>query len=563
LFEPQYTYFSYCISGHDQLDSDISLLPVSEAMKSKENTFDVIIIGSGMGALSAASILSQMYDKRVLILERHFKPGGFTHGFKRKSSFHWDVGVHYVGEMQAGSHPRAMFDYITKGQLGWNAMPDVYDVFDYPDMRFEAHVGAKRLQADLIDCFPQESEAIAKYFLDIKKCEKWLGRYSMSRTLSRNMKAFSTLLTYAGRRLVLQSTKSYMDAAFTDPKLKAILCSQWGDYGLPPSQSAFGVHALIAGHYMKGAYYPEGGSGKIAETILPIIESTGGQVLLNHEVQEILIKHKTAYGVRVVHTQGNQKLEKEFFAKTIISDAGAYTTYTKLIPDSYPIPFRDEVRNSQPGTSNVTLYLGLKESPSSLGIEGENYWLYSDYDHDSAFESRNEIVHGNIHSAYLSFPSMKDSIPKGHTAEIIGFCDFAPFSAWAEKEWKNRGDDYEEMIATITNAMEDFVEQRIPGFKDLVEYSELSTPLSSEHFTGHREGSIYGVPPTPDRFNKDWIGIRTPVKNLFITGADAVMLGIVTCMISGALTAGTIMGASTQIMKIFKTAIQYHEDLQI
>ena len=69
--------------------------------------FDVIMIGSGMGALTTASILAQIGKKRVLLLERHFKPGGFTHSFRRKK-YEWDVGVHYVGQMQPGSMARRM-----------------------------------------------------------------------------------------------------------------------------------------------------------------------------------------------------------------------------------------------------------------------------------------------------------------------------------------------------------------------------------------------------------------------------------------------------------------------
>ncbi|MCG6162365.1 NAD(P)-binding protein, partial [Leptospira bandrabouensis] len=68
-----------------------------------ETKYDVIIIGSGIGGLTAASILSQVANKKVLVLERHFKLGGFTHTFKRLGKFEWDVGIHYIGDLAEGS----------------------------------------------------------------------------------------------------------------------------------------------------------------------------------------------------------------------------------------------------------------------------------------------------------------------------------------------------------------------------------------------------------------------------------------------------------------------------
>ena len=119
--------------------------------KTMNEKYDVIIIGSGLGALSAASILAQMKNKKILILERHFKIGGFTHTFKRQGKFEWDVGLHYIGEMYNGSMSRSIFDFVTNGKVKWQPMPDVYDRFVYPDFTFDVTKGKHNFKKSLID----------------------------------------------------------------------------------------------------------------------------------------------------------------------------------------------------------------------------------------------------------------------------------------------------------------------------------------------------------------------------------------------------------------------------
>src|SRR5580658_10952823 len=92
-----------------------------------EDTFDAIVIGSGIGGLTAASLLARHAGRRVLILERHYTAGGFTHVFHRPG-YEWDVGVHYIGQVNDPASPvRRAFDHVSGGELDWVPMPDVYD----------------------------------------------------------------------------------------------------------------------------------------------------------------------------------------------------------------------------------------------------------------------------------------------------------------------------------------------------------------------------------------------------------------------------------------------------
>ncbi len=126
--------------------------------------FDVIVVGSGIGALTTAALLAKRAAKRVLVLERHYTAGGYTHVFKRPG-YEWDVGVHYVGEFHCpGSELTAIFDYVGNGGVEWAPVGDVYDRIAIGDETYDFVTGADRLQSCLKARFPGEERAIDRYF---------------------------------------------------------------------------------------------------------------------------------------------------------------------------------------------------------------------------------------------------------------------------------------------------------------------------------------------------------------------------------------------------------------
>jgi all-trans-retinol 13,14-reductase len=511
-------------------------------MSKTKNEYDAILIGSGMGVLSCASILTQLQKKKVLILERHFKLGGFTHTFKRKGNYEWDVGVHYVGEMQKWHIFRKIFDITTQGKVKWNRMPDKYDVFVYPGLKFNTYAGKKRFKQELIELFPNEEKGIKNYIIDLRKAVHWFYRYCVTRGIPNWLSPISKFLLKPSADIALMTVENYLNSRIHEPKLKAILASQWGTLGLPPSKCVFAIHALIVNHYINGAFYPVGGAKVIADSIIPIIESNGSKLCVNHNVTEILIKDGKAIGVKAVHKTGKEFIEKEYYSDIIISGIGADATYNRLIPQDIHLPFREECKRIAHGISCITLYLGLKESPRKLGLHGENYWLYASIDHEKNFSERNEIIQGKVSHVFLSFPSLKNPSAKAHTAEIVTFIDHEPFKQWANQPWMNRDKAYEELKNEITEALINFTNKYIKGLKELIDYKELATPLTTVSMTGHEKGYIYGLPVTPERYKLNWLGARTPIKNLYLTGVDTLVHGVVGGMLGGALTAGIVMG---------------------
>jgi all-trans-retinol 13,14-reductase len=497
--------------------------------------YDAVVIGSGMGGLTSAALLARLHGKRVLVLERHYRAGGFTHTFARPGGYHWDVGLHYVGDVERPGMQRDVLEAITGGALAWTKMADPFERLVFPGFEFGIHSGEENFASDLAAAFPAEEKAIRRYFRDVRRAASWLA-VPGSRGVAPKPVHWAIAAALLPRRSLAQSTtREYLDLHFRDPRLKAVLGARWGDYGLPPAESSFAAHALITSHYLGGGYYPVGSSARIAEAAKKVIEAAGGEIRVRAEVERVLVRGGRAAGVRM-------KSGEEILAPLVVSNAGARNTYLRLLPDEVHLPFRRELEGIPPGKGTLTLYLGLSESPASLGVRGENFWIHDDLDQDGMWSRRNQVLRGEVPHLYLSFPSMKDPAARAHTAEIITAVDGEAFARWQGTDWMKRGAEYEAQKQRIAEALLATVERRLPGFGRLVAHRELSSPLSTLHFTAHPGGEIYGIPCTPERLRMKWLGPRTPLPGLFLTGADAMSLGIVGAMMGGMMSVAAATG---------------------
>ena len=510
-------------------------------MRSDTRHFDLIVIGSGIGGLTVASLMTQLGHQRVLVLERHFRLGGFTHSFTRPGQRSWDVGLHYVGGMGTGETGRQLFDLVTDRGVQWRKMPSPFEKFVYPDFTFDVPDDEERYRQALVGRFPHERAAIEKYFRDLHAAAGWFGTRILAEAVPAVVAPLLRAASRGRRALALSTTADYLDEHVRDPQLKAVLASQWGDYGLPPSESAFAIHALVTTSFLGGGYYPIGGAGTIASSVADIVATHGGQCLTGHRVTEIVVADGAAVGVRV-ESRRRQEADMKFTASRVVSDAGAFTTFCGLLPPSVPIPFRADLERVAAGHGFVTLYLAFKENPASLGFRGENHWIYDGYDHDALFRQHGAVLEGRPSGCYLSFQSLKDPKATAHTAEIIAFLDYESVEAWKDKPWRNRGEDYDALKHRIAEGLLEFVDRRYPGFRNLVDYCEVSTPLTVERFTGHPRGSVYGVPATPARFEQPYLKVATPLRNLYLTGADVASPGIMGAMMGGVATTARLLG---------------------
>jgi len=506
-----------------------------------EDSYDCIIVGSGLGGLSCAALLAKKGQK-VLVLERHYTAGGFTHAYSRKG-YEWDVGLHYIGRVhKEESSLRRLFDEITDNELKWQKMGPHYDNMILGDEEYQYLEGVDNFKNKMKEYFPKEEKAIDQYIDLVKKVNRSTSSYFIQKIFPKwariLMSPFmgKTFLKYASK-----TTKEVLNELTSNKKLAAVLCGQWGDYGLPPGKSPFSMHAMIANHYLDGGNYPIGGGSKIAETIEKVIHKCGGQVITNASVKEILIENDKAVGVLL---ENGKKIK----AKDIISNTGVINTYKHLIPSSYSKKLGLE-KILKPLTSSIghyCLYIGLKGTTEELQLKTTNQWIYLDENHDKNIENFLKDPSGDLPLIYISFPSAKDPswndrYPGKSTIEMITLSSYDWFKKWEETSWHKRGDDYEALKEEVSQKFLKTLYKRYPQLKGKVDFYELSTPLSTKHFGHYQRGELYGIDHDEKRFASH-ISTRSPLKNLYLTGQDVVTCGIAAVIVAGALTAISVLG---------------------
>jgi all-trans-retinol 13,14-reductase len=505
--------------------------------------FDAIVIGSGIGGMSVASLLARS-GKTVLVLERHYMLGGYTHFFQRKG-YSWDVGLHYVGGVHIPGTPlNKVFRYVTKEKLEWAPLDDVYDRAVFGDTVYDFPRGRENLRAKLKGYFPapEDHVSIDAYFALLREIEQIGVSYYIEKVIPPFVvKLFGKRLR---RKFLTYSDKTTLEVLrgiTKNERLIGVLTAQYGDYGLQPSESSFYMHGILANHYMEGAGYPVGGSGRIAETISAVIEENSGEMLFRAEVKEIIVEHNTAIGVKMADG-------KSIYAKHIISDTGVVNTFSTLIPKPVRTQHQleEKLQQLEPSGAHMGLYVGINDSPQNLKLPACNYWIFPDEYNHEINQQRYENIHSALPVAFASFPAAKDpesqkKHPNKSTAEVIIIVPYDWFKKWEASGWKKHGEEYEQLKKEVSEQMFECLYRVAPQLRGKIDYFEISSPLSTRHFSNHPKGEIYGVAHTPKRFQQEFLKPYTPVKNLFMTGQDVMVASIGGGLMGGVLCASAIL----------------------
>ncbi|KAG1968459.1 all-trans-retinol 13,14-reductase [Pimephales promelas] len=519
---------------------------------------DAIVVGSGIGGLAIAVLLAKV-GKKVLVLEQHDRAGGCCHTFTEQG-FEFDVGIHYIGELQDHRQLRCVIDQLTNGQLQWEPLDNPYDkvVLGPPENRriYPIYSGRKRYIDELKKCFPGEEEAIEEYVRLSMKVGRGVWFLVLLKLLPIPLAKF---LVYTGLAKWLSIFFRYASRSLTDvvneltqnKDLRAVLCYIFGTYGKMPKEASFSMHSLLLCHFMNGAWYPKGGASEIAYHMIPIIEKAGGAVLVRAPVNRILLNDaKEAIGVSVLKGQE----EVHIHAPMVISDAGIFNTYQHLLPkDVQTMPaIQKQLSMVQHGDGGLSIFIGVDGTKEELDLTADNFIIFPENNLDELMESymkgSREDSSKSPPLIFVASPSAKDPTwperkPGKSTLTVVSFANYEWFEEWKDDKIKNRSADYKELKQAFINNILEAVTEIFPKIKDRIEFVDAGTPITNQHYIGAPKGEIYGADHGIPRFSPELNAIirpQTPVKNLFLTGQDMMMCGFAGAL-AGALTCGTVI----------------------
>lgn len=537
---------------------------------------DVVVIGSGLGGLTCASILSKG-GYRCVVLEQHDVIGGSTHTFEDKG-YEFDVGLHYIGGvMELFFSPlRRLWASASDGQLEWTHCDPTYDVAHNSSTKqtIEWTEDVALNNAHVLEAFPGAGAAAAlrKYrFLESVGILVSYGFFAFKILPPCCLRVCWPVLGPVWRRFGARTVRETTAACGMTGDLKDLggcLTYLYGDYGMNPKRAPWFLHALVATHYHGGAYFPTGGCSSIAKTLVAAITRNGGAAFCRAPVDAILVERGRAVGVTC---RGST-----IRAKYVISDAGFRNTFgcqdldghptrTPLLPADVAAPQRrllqrgDLARDAVKGSmAMIYVFVGLDASDEALGIRAQNKWIVKDWNHDAAHAAFDalELPEGQVPSladlpgVFLGSASAKDSDYQrrhpGKAAMVI--------LAIVRPEWfdpyrdsgtvKHRGEAYAKFKGGWRDLLLSSLYEHWPTTKGHVAYTDVGTPLSNDFYLNSIRGEVYALESTADRYGTvDALNAQHPqstVPGLLLTGQDACCIGIVSALVSGLLTAANV-----------------------
>jgi len=495
------------------------------------NDFDIVIIGSGLGGLSCGSILSQRGYK-VCVLEQHFQIGGCLQDFKRKGRV-FDTGMHYIGSYADGQILNTLFRYFDiYDKIDVQELDnDGFDVLKLNNLEFRIPQGIDTFKNKLLDQFPDEYSAINAYF------DKILSIYESVDII--NLREI-TDFEFGLKKDIDKSVYDFVSSLTDNKDLQNILCYCNSLYAGKKDSAPLFIHALISIFYLQSAWKLKNGGGQIAEALASVITKNGGQVLTKSKVTRLNCIENHVHSIEINGTTA-------FTGKRYISSIDPLTTMQLLDGAKIRKAFLSRLKNQKQTVSCFSLYIILKEK--TVPFQNSNLYYYN-LDNVWGLDAYCE---NDWPQGYMLY-SNESKEHKGYADSLIVLSPmhFEEMKPWADTQTGKRNNAYKDMKLKKANAIIDLLEKQMPDIKNSIESIHTSTPLTYRDYTGVRDGAMYGVLTDCRKPYESQLFPKTNLTNLFLTGQNVNLHGVLGVSVGAILTCGEMEGINKIISDLKK-----------
>lgn len=510
-------FLKTALAGLPLLAWDWNAFPRAGQDKLPPGTYDAVVVGAGLGGLSAAAAFARQGYK-VLVLEQHSVPGGYASSFTRPGGFTFDVSLHSttVGVRDGvadliGGFPEIRDVVFRPHKTLYRAVFPEHDI-RVPDRDLPGYIALLKKN------FPGQEAAIDGIFADMGGLADEIGRLS-SATAPPDMASFPTAYPRVFKNFS-RTWGAMLADRVTDPKLAAVLSGLWGYFGLPPSKLSTFYYALpLMGYLQGGGFYPVGTSQRISDALAGLVKKHGGEVRLNAKVERILVRDHAATGVRT--SDG-----AEYRARAVVSNANAFDTFGRMMPEEADFlkELRARMETFSISFSTLLVWLGLRtDLVGRVGLKESEVFYTPTYDVEADYRA---ALAGGLPDDPGYGLTVYDNLgpgfsPKGkNTVNILAMQGYDYWKPYETDYFYGNKDAYNKEKARLADILIDRVEKRfLPGLRKAIEVVEVATPLTNRRFTGHPRGAIYGFDQTVDNSGNRRFPQTTPIKNLYLAGA--------------------------------------------
>jgi phytoene dehydrogenase-like protein len=462
--------------------------------------YDYIIIGAGMGGLSAANFLAK-YNKKVLVLEKHNIPGGLVTSFPRKG-VHFDLGIHGLYELKEGQAIPQFMEFWNAPQVEVEPLSgDLKCFIDGKEYDFEHG----KVRESLLRQFPNNKDDVSRIFdiMDTIITEMFSGKEAPEPPYDMNIFQLIKFGMNAKKQRPMFMKYGNKDAykilnSFTDSDdLKTVIYSK-GPY--PMVFMSFAYQWWVYGKN----FYPVNGMQAIPDAAVEGLKNQGGELKLNAEVTEILTKDGRAYGVRTK--------DGEEYHGAVISNASPQFTYEWIQGGAAKEKMKKVISGRKIFEPVAALFMSLDENKYNLdNLEGISILSKKDY------SMRTEEYTPE------TAPIVINIYPKRAGDELRALVASVPLSYeyhnnWETEDGGHRGEKYRRLKKEVEEILLGRIGEHMgSGFVDAVSYHELSTPLTYERYTYSKKGSFMGWSIEQSDYGK-YLKQRTDIKDLYLVG---------------------------------------------